>query len=208
MIAGRDTTSAALTWFFCLVSMNPVVKTRILEELKENSHKTCETSAGQQEKYRVFDAEELNQSVYLHAALYESLRLYPPVPFEQASVLQPEVLPSGESVRPGTKILIPLYTMARMESKWGKDCLEFKPARWITEKGKLKYSPLFEILFVPGTGSSATCGPVRIQLDLFLKPRVDESKLTTEEDYLGISLSFLDLKCSKRDEQLVQLNSV
>ncbi|KAJ8645737.1 hypothetical protein MRB53_007485 [Persea americana] len=36
----------------------------------------------------------------------------------------------------------------------------------------------------------------------------DESKLTTEEDYLGISLSFLDLKCSKRDEQLVQLNSV
>ncbi|KAJ8645738.1 hypothetical protein MRB53_007486 [Persea americana] len=106
MIAGRDTTSAALTWFFCLASMNPVVKTRILEELKENSHKTCETSAGQQEKYRVFDAEELNQSVYLHAALYESLRLYPPVPFEQASVLQPEVLPSGHPVSPTLSIIL------------------------------------------------------------------------------------------------------
>ncbi|XXG49368.1 hypothetical protein AAC387_Pa02g3573 [Persea americana] len=143
ILAGRDTTSSALTWFFWLVSRNPEVETKILEELRDNSPELREK---RQEELKEFDAEELSKSVYLHAALCESLRLFPPVPFEYTSVVQPEVLPRGGAVKPGTKILIPLYTMGRMEFIWGKDCLEFKPERWITEKGKLKVEPSYKFM--------------------------------------------------------------
>lgn len=143
MLAGRDTTGAALTWFFWLVSVRQEVEIKILEELKPISLKsTPESSDKQREILRVFDSEELSQSVYLQAALCESLfHSFPPVPFEHASVLKPEVRPSGETIQLGTKILVPLYTMARMESIWGKDCSEFKPNRWITERGKPRSEP-------------------------------------------------------------------
>ncbi|RWR74261.1 alkane hydroxylase MAH1-like protein [Cinnamomum micranthum f. kanehirae] len=143
MLAGRDTTGAALTWFFWVVSMNPEVETKILQELKATSPKLREGWHG---KLKVFDAEELSQLVFLHAALCESLRLFPPVPFEHKSVFQPQVLPTGETVLPETKILIPLYAMGRMESIWGKDCLEFKPERWISERGKLKFEPSYKFM--------------------------------------------------------------
>lgn len=143
VLAGRDTTASALTWFFWLVSTNPGVETKILEELRANSP---EVGHGRQGKLKEFNAEELSQSIYLQAALCEALRLFPSVPFEHASVLKPEVLPSGEAVRPGTKILIPLYSMGRMESIWGADCLEFKPERWITENRNLKFEPSYKFM--------------------------------------------------------------
>ncbi|RWR74259.1 alkane hydroxylase MAH1-like protein [Cinnamomum micranthum f. kanehirae] len=143
VLAGRDTTSSALTWFFWLVSLNSEVESKILEEVRANSP---ELSDWQQGELKEFDSEELSQLVYLHAALHESLRLFPPAPFGYKSVLQPEVLPTGDAVQPGTKILIPLYTMARMESIWGKDCLEFKPERWIAERGKLKFEPSYKFM--------------------------------------------------------------
>ncbi|XXG49375.1 hypothetical protein AAC387_Pa02g3578 [Persea americana] len=143
MLAGRDTTSSALTWFFWVVSMNPEVETKILQELKATSPKLREGGHGIP---KVFDAEELSQLVYLHAALCESLRLFPPVPFEHKSAVQPQVLPTGETIQSETKIVIPLYAMGRMESIWGKDCLEYKPERWISERGKLKFEPSYKFM--------------------------------------------------------------
>lgn len=34
--------------------------------------------------------------------------------------------------------------MGRMESKWGHDCLEFNPGRWITDQGRIKTEPSFK----------------------------------------------------------------
>lgn len=136
MLAGRDTTGSALTWFFWLLSKNKQVEEKIIEELKQCSL----------EKKEVIESEELGKLVYLHAALCESLRLYPPVPFEHKGVVKPEVWPSGVEVRPGIKILIFLYGMGRMKGVWGEDCMEFKPERWISEKGKLKYEPSSKFL--------------------------------------------------------------
>lgn len=142
MLAGRDTTGAALSWFFWSLSKNPLVETKILEELK--SLRRQEKPCG--DNVTVFDAEELKGLVYLHAALCESMRLYPPVPFEHKSVLQSELLPSGDKAQPNTKILFSLYAMGRMEGVWGKDCLEFKPERWISDKGKLRHEPSYKFL--------------------------------------------------------------
>ncbi|KAK8717981.1 hypothetical protein V6N13_045231 [Hibiscus sabdariffa] len=66
ILAGRDTTSAALTWFFWLLSKNPEVEKEILKEIKGKSDMS------------VF--EEVKDMVYTHASLCETMRLYPPVP--------------------------------------------------------------------------------------------------------------------------------
>ncbi|KAL2907205.1 Noroxomaritidine synthase [Bienertia sinuspersici] len=36
--------------------------------------------------------------------------------------------------------------MARMKGIWGEDCYEFKPERWITKEGKIKYEPPYKFL--------------------------------------------------------------
>ncbi|KAI4969055.1 hypothetical protein ZWY2020_046385 [Hordeum vulgare] len=35
--------------------------------------------------------------------------------------------------------------MGRME-EWGKDCMEFRPERWITDDGKLRYEPSYKFI--------------------------------------------------------------
>ncbi|KAG8373296.1 hypothetical protein BUALT_Bualt11G0009200 [Buddleja alternifolia] len=140
MIAGRDTTSSALTWFMWLVSTHPEVEKKIRDEL--NSVVPPKES----QKWRLFQADELRNLVYLHGALCESLRLYPPVPFQHKAPNQPVVLPSGHHVDPKMKVMFSLYAMARMDFIWGKDSKEFKPERWITERGTIKYEPSYKFL--------------------------------------------------------------
>ncbi|XP_004237624.1 alkane hydroxylase MAH1-like [Solanum lycopersicum] len=140
MIAGRDTTSSALTWFIWLVTKNPQVEKKLREEINSIIPKE---EVG---KFRVFNVHELNKLVYLHGALCDSLRLYPPVPFQHKEPLKEDTLPSGHKVHPKTMILFSLYAMARTESIWGKDCLEFKPERWISETGTIKHEPSYKFM--------------------------------------------------------------
>ncbi|KAH0929203.1 hypothetical protein HID58_014930 [Brassica napus] len=79
ILAGRDATASALTWFFWLLSENPEVVTKIRQELNTNLIKIY----GQARPSSDYSIECLNKLVYLRGALYESMRLYPPVPFER-----------------------------------------------------------------------------------------------------------------------------
>ncbi|OVA15025.1 Cytochrome P450 [Macleaya cordata] len=153
LFAGRDTTGSALTWFFWLVSKNPCVEAKILEELKLVWYSKKNTK-GENEKrpWVVFDADDITKMVYLHAALCESLRLYPSAPLIRKGALNDDVLPDGTVVKSGMMIVISNYAMARMEWVWGKDCLEFKPERWMDDDGKLNHetqSKLFSFGFGP-----------------------------------------------------------
>ncbi|XP_047339759.1 alkane hydroxylase MAH1-like [Impatiens glandulifera] len=130
MVAGRDTTSSALSWFFWLLARNPQVGKRIREEIEANLNISKGVSL------KDLSSRELGELVYLHGALCETLRLFPSVAFEHKSPLQPDVLPSGERVMPNTMIVLSFYSMGRMESIWGKDFMEFKPERWISDHNK------------------------------------------------------------------------
>ncbi|GFP93327.1 alkane hydroxylase mah1 [Phtheirospermum japonicum] len=141
MIAGRDTTSSALTWFMWLVSSKPEVEEKIRDELKMSILPLREG-----EKWRIFSVDEVKNLVYLHGAICEALRLYPPVPFQHKEPLQADILPSGHFVNPKMKVMFSLYAMGRMESIWGKDRLEFKPERWITKGGSIKHEPSYKFL--------------------------------------------------------------
>ncbi|KAM7499113.1 hypothetical protein LguiA_023527 [Lonicera macranthoides] len=138
IFAGRDTTSTALTWFFWLVATNPLVEMKIQEEIKTKMNLKDE------EKLGFPKAEELRKLVYLHGALCEALRLYPPLSLNHKAPVQPDTLPSGHWIDRNTKTVLCLYSMGRMETIWGKDCLEFKPERWISETGGIKHESAFK----------------------------------------------------------------
>ncbi|CAM0952949.1 unnamed protein product [Alopecurus aequalis] len=153
LLAGRDTVGTALSWFFYLVCSNPRVEHKILDELATvvSSRRDDQVT----DDMVVFDANELSGLVYLHAAMCECLRLYPPVPASHKVAVARDVLPSGHEVKAGENILIYFYSMGRMEGVWGKDCLEFKPERWINREGRLRYEPPYK--FVAFNVGPRTC---------------------------------------------------
>ncbi|MCL7045749.1 hypothetical protein MKW94_002862 [Papaver nudicaule] len=136
-LAGKDSIGSGLVWFFWFVSKTPSVEKKILEELKV----LISTKTGKLFEHNewpwVFDSDDIKGLVYLHAAICESLRLYPPVPHNSKTVLNEAVLPDGSLIKPGMQILISFYSVGRMPWIWGEDCLEFRPERWIDEDGKL-----------------------------------------------------------------------
>ncbi|KAJ6834912.1 putative cytochrome P450 94B3-like [Iris pallida] len=129
VLAGRDTTSSAMSWFFWLVSSRPEVGRRIVGET-ESVRARHGSSAGS-----MFTLEELREMSYLHAALSEAMRLYPPVALETRDCAEGDVLPDGTEVGKGVIVMHSPYAMGRMESIWGEDCGEFRPERWLDADG-------------------------------------------------------------------------
>ncbi|XP_021745849.1 cytochrome P450 94A2-like [Chenopodium quinoa] len=138
ILAGRDSTSSVLSWFFWLLSKNPDVLTKIRSEVGEVRNR-----AGKQvgDTYDFNDLREMN---YLHAALSETLRLYPPVPVNTRSCLEDDMFPDGTEIKKGSLVTYCTYSMGRMESIWGNDCLMFRPERWIDENGSYKSENLYK----------------------------------------------------------------
>ncbi|KAK9751123.1 hypothetical protein RND81_02G243800 [Saponaria officinalis] len=130
ILAGRDTSSVALVWFFWLVHENPDIENKILREITEI---LSQRNTFSEEDEIIFQAEELDKMVYLQAALSESLRLYPSVPIDFKQAKEDDILPDGMSIKSGHRVLYHIYAVGRIESIWGKDCLEFKPERWIKD---------------------------------------------------------------------------
>jgi fatty acid omega-hydroxylase len=86
ILAGRDTSSVALAWFFWLLGENPAVEDRILEEIEGIVAARKKAPGGEVEEELVFQPEEVKRMEYLHAALSEALRLYPSVPVDHKEV--------------------------------------------------------------------------------------------------------------------------
>uniref|UniRef100_A0A5B7CCG8 Unspecific monooxygenase n=1 Tax=Davidia involucrata TaxID=16924 RepID=A0A5B7CCG8_DAVIN len=136
ILAGRDTSSAALCWFFWLVIQNPTIEDKILREICTVLMET----RGEDEVSSWVDEplgfEEVDRLIYLKAALSETLRLYPSVPEDSKHVVADDVLPDGTFVPAGSSITYSIYSVGRMKSTWGEDCLEFRPERWLSPDGK------------------------------------------------------------------------
>ncbi|KAL8498458.1 hypothetical protein ACS0TY_021691 [Phlomoides rotata] len=155
ILAGRDTSSVALSWFFWLVTQNPNVEEKILTEL---CSVLKESRGGDTAKWveDPLDFEEIDRLIYLKAALSESLRLYPSVPEDSKHVIADDVLPDGTFVPAGSNITYSIYSSGRMKFIWGDDCLEFKPERWLSEDGK-KFETKDQFQFVAFNAGPRIC---------------------------------------------------
>ncbi|KAF8403713.1 hypothetical protein HHK36_011817 [Tetracentron sinense] len=125
ILAGRDTTSSALTWFFWLLSSRPDVERNILNELKSIRTRYGKVIGD------TYNLDEIREMHYLHAAISEALRLYPPVPLDTKACREDDIMPDGTFVGKGWFVTYHTYAMGRMETLWGKDCREYSPERWL-----------------------------------------------------------------------------
>ncbi|WJX16982.1 hypothetical protein P8452_06952 [Trifolium repens] len=140
LIAGNGTISSGLSWFFWLVSTHPIVEAKIIQEIKDN----CLTHDAN--LINNLSVEVLDKLVYLNGAICEALRLYPPLAYQHKCAIKNDILPSGHYVNPNTKLIYSLYAMGRMEQIWGQDCLEFKPERWISDRGQIIKVPSYQFI--------------------------------------------------------------
>ncbi|XP_062109809.1 cytochrome P450 CYP94D108-like [Humulus lupulus] len=129
IIAGRDTTTAALSWFFWLISSRPEIQQNILKELELIRARTDATNFSN----NTYSFDQIRDMQYLHAAITESMRLYPPLPVDSRLCLNDDVWPDGTLVGKGTVVSFHPYAMGRMESIWGENRLEFQPERWLAD---------------------------------------------------------------------------
>ncbi|EPS61958.1 hypothetical protein M569_12832, partial [Genlisea aurea] len=155
ILAGRDTSSVALSWFFWLVSLNPAVEEKILIEI---CSVLSESRGGDTAKWieTPLEFEEIDRLIYLKAALSETLRLYPSVPEDSKHVISDDVLPDGTFVPGGSNITYSIYASGRMKFIWGEDCMEFKPERWISADGK-KFETKDQFQFVAFNAGPRIC---------------------------------------------------
>lgn len=68
---------------------------------------------------------------YVTAVFYETLRFYPPVPFELKQCEQATTLPDGTYLPKAAVLLWCTWAMNRSKLIWGQDAEEFKPERWL-----------------------------------------------------------------------------
>lgn len=129
IMAGRDTTSAAMTWLFYMLSCHPHVEDEVVREqtILERGDDT-------------WKHETLKEMRWLKACICESMRLFPPVAWDSKHAMANDTLPDGTRVRAGDRVTYFPYGMGRMKSLWGEDRFEFKPERWASEveEGKIK----------------------------------------------------------------------
>ncbi|XP_031502766.1 cytochrome P450 86A22-like [Nymphaea colorata] len=140
ILAGRDTSSVALSWFFWLMCRNPRVEQLIIDEI---SAVLTESRGADTQQWldEPLTYQEVDKLIYLKAALSETLRLYPSVPQDSKHVVADDFLPDGTFMPAGSAVTYSIYSVGRMETIWGADCLEFRPERWLAADKKRFESP-------------------------------------------------------------------
>ncbi|XP_004301073.1 PREDICTED: cytochrome P450 94B3-like [Fragaria vesca subsp. vesca] len=138
ILAGRDTTSSALSWFFFLLSSRASVQLNILNELEAIRARNGKRMG------HTYGFDELKDMHYLQAAILEAMRLYPPVPVDSKQCINDDVMPDGTVLKKGWFVTYHAYAMGRMETIWGKDCREYVPERWIGEDGTCQQESAFK----------------------------------------------------------------
>lgn len=131
--AGRDTVAQALTWTFYLLMRHRHVEDRVRREV-ENVRRQEDPGRGSS----VLAPEHMTPAKlpYTTAVFYESLRLYPPIPFEIKQAQQDTCLPDGTFLPKSSIVLWCAWAMNRSTLTWGEDADEFRPERWL-ENGQL-----------------------------------------------------------------------
>lgn len=148
IVAGRDTTACALSWFFYELSRHPEIEAELLQELTEVTGiavaggESATEFFGRDYRHRqhpkdtelgvvTLDYHIASKLNFLEAVLRETLRLHPSVPYDAKQALQNDVLPDGTPVPAGCVVTYSPYIAGRLTETWGDDALEFRPQRWL-----------------------------------------------------------------------------
>ncbi|KAI3449145.1 hypothetical protein Pfo_005810 [Paulownia fortunei] len=133
IIAGKDTTATTLSWYIYMLCKHPLVQEKVAKEIEDATDSKDVVNIS--EFAASLSEEALEKMHYLHAALTETLRLYPAVPVDAKVCLADDTMPDGFNVKKGDMVAYQPYAMGRMRFIWGDDAEDFKPERWLDENG-------------------------------------------------------------------------
>ncbi|XP_050387864.1 cytochrome P450 704C1-like [Argentina anserina] len=153
ILAGKDTTASALSWFFYMMCKYPHIQKKVADEVREATG--LNNTSSDDEVVANLTEEALSKMQYLHAALNETLRLYPTVPMDVRVCFSNDTWPDGFSVKKGELVVYQLYSMGRMRYIWGDDAEEFRPERWFDENGNFQEESPFK--FIAFNAGPRTC---------------------------------------------------
>lgn len=122
IMAGHDTTARTLTWALFLIASHRETANRIFDEII--------SVAGDKE----IDSYHVNQLIFTRQVINETQRLYPGA-FQLTRVAQQDTNLSGQSVKAGTRVIIPIYAMHRHKKYWNQPH-GFDPDRFAPNKDK------------------------------------------------------------------------
>ncbi|KAL5215229.1 hypothetical protein ABZP36_004381 [Zizania latifolia] len=135
VIAGRDTTAGTLSWFLYVLSRNQRIQDKIARDVRDATTGDDRDATGVHDFTTYLTEDAMNKMHYLHAALSETLRLYPAVPIDVKYCFSDDTLPDGHAIRKGDMVNYQPYPMGRMTFLWGDDAEEFRPERWLDDSG-------------------------------------------------------------------------
>ena len=136
IVAGRDTTSAALSWIMYELSRNPEVVSRLRTELENVVKPTSSSRPNNKNASKDNQKEEpclwdrVQKLPYLHAVILEALRLHPPAPDNFRFAKTKDVLPDGTRIPAGALVQFSTYAINRCEDTW-PDPDTFRPERFL-----------------------------------------------------------------------------
>ncbi|RYX88603.1 cytochrome P450, partial [bacterium] len=119
-MAGHETTANLLAWTFYLISQNPKVEKKIVEEINQVIGDKAPTY------------QDLPKFVYLKKVLTESMRVYPPAWILGRKSIEPHII-NNYQIPAETVIIISQYIIQR-DKRFYKNPLKFMPERWDEDK--------------------------------------------------------------------------
>ena len=179
-LAGHETTANALTWTLYLLSQNPTVESKILDELASiDKH---ENNAD--DKTMTF--EKVSKLKYTEMVLMESMRLYPPSWAIGRQAIKDYVLDNNYTIPSGSVIIMSQYLMHH-DARYFSNPEHFYPERWSLEFR----SSLPRFSYFPFGGGPRSCigEPLAwIEGIIILANIIKNWKVTLEEDIQNIKL--------------------
>ncbi|ETW83746.1 cytochrome P450 monooxygenase 11 [Heterobasidion irregulare TC 32-1] len=151
LLAGRDTTAATLTFAVYLLSTHPEIFARLRTEVLEK------VGPSQRPSY-----DNIRDMKFLRAVINETLRLFPPVPFNVRETVNATTWPARDGSRKPiyipakTSIPYSVFMMHRRTDLWGPDGESFDPDRFLDERLK-KYLLPNPYIFLPFNAGPRIC---------------------------------------------------
>ncbi|KAJ7476848.1 cytochrome P450 [Mycena galericulata] len=138
LFSGFETTAASLSWLLVELAKNPGFQEKLRSELHHVEG--------------LGNYSQISKIPYLHAVIYEALRLHPPMGGSTRVAVSDDVIPlstplaarSGETVSSikvakGTVVSVPIRYVNTSEALWGTGSLKYDPGRWWQDKSNLDF---------------------------------------------------------------------
>ena len=119
MLAGYETTSNALSYTAYLLALNPTIQDRLVREINEYYDVNPDSS--------LYDAAESIE--YVTMVLYESLRMYPPVPRTNRECKHTCAVTDELIIEKGVDVSFPIFLLHRNPEYWPNPD-QFDPERF------------------------------------------------------------------------------